>query len=227
MEATAALNMFPKFDDVPMSTYLIVLAKVRRPSAHAVGEHAEVLFEQDDVGGVLGDVGGGFDRDPDVGGVERDRVVDAVAEERDVAVRGPVRADEAGLLFGAHPGEDRRVYDPRHGAHRRRAPRCRCQSCVAPTSEAEVAADLLGDDGVVAGDDLHRDAEPGEAFERRGGVELGLVQEHEVTDEGEVVLVGRRQRSRLRGRGGWRPPPRARRRRTRCRGCAAPSRVPR
>ena len=31
-DAPPALNMFPKFDEVPISTYLIVLAKIRRPS---------------------------------------------------------------------------------------------------------------------------------------------------------------------------------------------------
>src|SRR6266540_1411623 len=31
-EAPAALNMFPKFEEVPISTFLIVLAKMRRPS---------------------------------------------------------------------------------------------------------------------------------------------------------------------------------------------------
>ena len=59
--------------------------------ADAVGEHAEVLFEEDDVGGVFGDVRSGLDRNPDVGGVERDRVVHAVTEKRDVTVHGAVR----------------------------------------------------------------------------------------------------------------------------------------
>ena len=31
-EAPAALNMLPKFDDVAMSTYFMVLLKIRRPS---------------------------------------------------------------------------------------------------------------------------------------------------------------------------------------------------
>ncbi len=31
-EAPAALNMLPKFDDVDMRTYFMVLAKIRRPS---------------------------------------------------------------------------------------------------------------------------------------------------------------------------------------------------
>ena len=47
-----------------------------------VGEDVEVLLQQDDVGGVLGHVGGRVDRDAHVGGVQRERVVDAVAEER-------------------------------------------------------------------------------------------------------------------------------------------------
>ena len=83
-DAPAALNMFPKFDEVAMSTYFMVLAKMRRPSIDAVGQDAEVLLEQDDVGGVLGHVGGGVDGDADVRRVQRDGVVDAVAEERDV-----------------------------------------------------------------------------------------------------------------------------------------------
>ena len=75
----------------------------------AVGQHVEVLLEQDDVGGVLGDVGRRVDRDADVGGVQGQRVVDAVAQERDRAAAAPLDADDAGLVLGADPGEDRRV----------------------------------------------------------------------------------------------------------------------
>ena len=87
-EAAPALNMFPKFDEVPISTYLIVLAKMRRPSTTPSARMSEVLVEQDDVGRVLGDVGRGLDRDADVGVVQRDRVVDPVAEEADRRRRG-------------------------------------------------------------------------------------------------------------------------------------------
>jgi hypothetical protein len=73
--------MFPKLDDVPICTYLMVLANVRDD---ALGEHSEVLLEEHDVGGVLGHVGGGVDRDADVGMVQGDRVVHAVAEEGDI-----------------------------------------------------------------------------------------------------------------------------------------------
>ena len=61
-DAPAAENMFPKFEDVPMSTYLIVFEKIR-PLHHLVGEDAEVLLQHDDVGGVLRDV----DRDRTAG----------------------------------------------------------------------------------------------------------------------------------------------------------------
>ncbi len=79
--------MLPKFDEVAIRTYLRVFAKMRRPSITPVGEHAEVLVEQHDVGRVLGHVGRGVDRDADIGGVQGDGVVDPVAEERDVAPR--------------------------------------------------------------------------------------------------------------------------------------------
>ena len=39
--------------------------------------------------------------------------------------------------------------------------------------EAEVTTDLLGDDGIVAGDDLDGDAEVGESLEGCGGIEFG------------------------------------------------------
>ena len=56
-DASAAENMLPKLLEVPISTYLIVLAKIRRALGDPIGEDPEVLFEQDDVCGVIGDVG--------------------------------------------------------------------------------------------------------------------------------------------------------------------------
>ena len=177
--------------------------------ADAVGEHAEVFFEEDDVGRVFGDVRSGLDRNPDVGGVERDRVVHAITEKRDVTVRGAVRADESGLLLGTDAGEDRGLDDS--GAE------CVVVECGDICSghrgadvEAEVTTDLLGDDGIVARDDLDGDAEVGESLEGCGGIEFGLVQEDEIADQGEVVLVGRTCRvgaGRGAGCDGHNPPP--------------------
>ena len=78
-----------------------------------VGEDAEVLVEQDDGRGVLGDVGRRVDRDPDVGVVERDRVVDAVAEEGDVRAEAALGEDDARFLLRGDAGEDGRLRQQR------------------------------------------------------------------------------------------------------------------
>ena len=61
---------------------------------HAVVQHRKVVLEQDDVGRLLGDVGGAVDRDADVGGVQRRRIVDAVAEEADDVAAPLQRQDD-------------------------------------------------------------------------------------------------------------------------------------
>ena len=81
--------MFPKFDEVPINTYLIVFAKMRRPSTTPRARIVEILVEQHDVRGILCNVGGGLDRDADVCLVECHRVVDAVAEEADGRAESP------------------------------------------------------------------------------------------------------------------------------------------
>ena len=155
-----------------------MLAKIRRPSRDAVGEHAEVLVEQHDVGGVLGHVGGGVHRDADVGGVQRDGVVDAVAQEGDVHARPPRDLDQTRLLIGTHPREDR-------GAGNGRGERVVVELLDlgagqdAVDGEADVAADLGGDSAVVAGDDLDRDAEVASFAMRCAGVRLGPVDERQ------------------------------------------------
>ena len=155
----------------------------------AVGEHAEILFEQDDVGRVLGDVGGGVDRDADVGVVQGERVVDAVAEERDggpCVAAGRVRR---GLLLRADPGEDRRPWYGGGELLRRRAASSSLPVRVPVDVEPELSADGLGDERVVAGDDLDRDAQSGEPGDRRGRGRLGLVEEDEEAGEVQIVLV--------------------------------------
>ena len=82
------LNMLPKFELVPISRYFMTLPNALRPSRMPACRTSQAALEQDDVGGVARDVDGAGDRDADVGGVQRRRVVDAVAEEADdVAAR--------------------------------------------------------------------------------------------------------------------------------------------
>ncbi len=62
------LSMLPKFELVPMSTYFMMLPKLRRPSMTPSCRTLRPLFEQDDVGRVARHVDGVVDRDADVGG---------------------------------------------------------------------------------------------------------------------------------------------------------------
>ena len=55
----------------------------------AVGDHLEIGRQQDHVGRGLRDAGGAVDRQPDIGDLQRRRVVDAVAEKADDLRRWP------------------------------------------------------------------------------------------------------------------------------------------
>ena len=153
-----------------------------------VGDDPKVLVEQDDVGGVLGDVGGGVDGDPDVGVVQGDGVVHAVAEEADVHAGAALRENNARLLLRRHAREHRRPRQSREQlgiVHRGELASGDDRARV----EADLATEVCRDGAVVAGDDLDGDAEPVEAGERLVDVGLGWVGEAEETVEGEVALV--------------------------------------
>ena len=146
----------------------MVLAKMRRPFGDAVGEYVEVLLEQDDVGGVLGDVGGRVDRNADVGRVQGEGVVDAVAEERDAAAALALDAHDPGLVLRADAGEHGRCRRWRRpGASSSRAATW-VPVIAAPSVRPEVVTDLDRDGRVVSGDDLDRDPEAGQPLQARG-----------------------------------------------------------
>ena len=84
-EAPAAENMFPKLLDVPISTYLMVLAKIRRPSATPSASTSRSFSSRMTSAASLATSVAESTEMPDVGGVQRERVVDAVAEEGDPA----------------------------------------------------------------------------------------------------------------------------------------------
>ena len=182
----------------------MVLAKMRRPSATPVGQHAEVLLQQHHVGGVLGDVGGGVHRDADVGGVQGQRVVDAVAEEADRSPGASRRDDQARLLLGRDPGEDgvvlRRVVERGivERVHLGAGDR-------ALGHQTQVGADLFGDLRIVSGGHLDLDAQGGQLGQRIARRGLGLVGEHQEAVQREPALVvggdGGQVRRRLAGDG--------------------------
>ena len=123
---------------------------------HAFLQDHQALFEQDHVGGFLGDVHGGIDGDAHVGGAQGGGVVDAVAHEADDVAAALQRLDDALLVAGREPGED----------GRRSAASASCSSVIVSTSpprrcgrrQADLVADLAGDQFVVAGEHLDRDA---------------------------------------------------------------------
>ena len=166
----------------------MVFAKMRRPSETPSARTVEVLFEEDDVGCVLGHVGGCVDGDADVGVVEGERVVDAVAEERHRRPRNALGPHDAGLLLGTDPGEDRGLVDRvgefgvvepvEVGAGERPA-----------RADPERVAHRLGDERVVAGDDLDGDAQLGQPGDGVGSRGLGLVEEHQEPGQAQVVPV--------------------------------------
>ena len=74
-------------------------------------EHQQALLQQDDVGGFLGDVGGGIDRNADIRIAQRRSIVDAVAEKADGVAVGLQHPDDARFLQRRDFGEHRRAFD--------------------------------------------------------------------------------------------------------------------
>ena len=144
----------------------------------AVGEHVEVLLQQDDVGGVLGDVGAGVDRDADVGGVQGERVVDAVAEERrpPPPLRRWARTMRA-FCSGLTRAKTVVPAIARRRARRRRGRRGRRRSSAAPPASPRSRQTLAATAALSPVTTLTRDAERGQPAQRRGGVGLGRVEE--------------------------------------------------
>ena len=77
------LTMLPKFELVPMSRYFMTFAEGAPAREDAPVQDVEPLLGQQDVGRLARDVDRVGDGDADVGGVQRGRVVDAVADEPD------------------------------------------------------------------------------------------------------------------------------------------------
>ena len=190
--------MFPKFDEVAHQHVLDRVGEDAPPLDDSLGEDAEILLEQDDVGRVLGHVGCGVDGDTDVGVVQGDRVVDAVAEEPDIDAERPLCADDARLLLRGDAGEDR-------GLGKGGDQLDVAELLYLGTGErlqrghAEVGADLLGHPSVVAGDEFDRDTELRQPLERGSGVRLWRIGEAEVATQFEVAFVGRRESQEIAG----------------------------
>ncbi len=184
------------------------------PLDDPVGQHAEVLVEQDDVGRVLRDVGAGVDGDADVGVVRarprRSRRRRGTPRRRP---RARCDADDARLRLGADACEHRRPVDRVAELARRPSRRPDRRSARPAPSRPRSRAHLHRDLEAVAGDHLDDDAEPGESRQRRCGVGLGPVDEHEEPGEREILSRRHRSAARVPARAGRRRRSRAHRRR--------------
>ena len=159
--------MLPKLLDVPISTYLIVLAKIRRPSATPSASTSRSFSSRITSAASL---------------------ATSVAESTEMPTSAACRASASltpsprnatsppvcrwirtmRALCSGLTRANTVVAGDRRGQLRRRRARSRSAPVSAPpTRQTEVAADLRGDGGVVAGDDLHRDAEAGQPAQRR------------------------------------------------------------
>jgi hypothetical protein len=148
----------------------------------------EILLEQHDVGCVLGHVGCGLNRDAHVGVVERDGVVDSVAEKADRGAERSLGLDDARLLLGGDAREDRGL--PERGRELLVVEPLDLGTGERPLDlETDVLGDLLGDAVVVPGDDLDRDIQPPQAGERVACVDLRTVHEGQESNEGQAVLA--------------------------------------
>ena len=155
--ATAALNMFPKFDDVPMSTYLIVFAKILRPSTTPSASTPRSFSRSTTSAASLATSVALSTEIPTSAACSATASFTPSPRTRR-RHRPAAPPDEASLLLRAHSGEDRRPRDLREKlvvVEASTSLPVRVPGGGRPSSRA----DLLRHLGVVARDDLDGDAE--------------------------------------------------------------------
>ncbi len=151
-------------------------------------QDAEVVFQQDHGSGLLGHVYRTVHRDPDIGRMQRGRIVDAIAQiADDVAARLQCQQDAVFLRrIGAaeeidvgHTRAQRVVIHGRDllaGQH-------------AVDGHAQLHTDMARDPFVVAGDDFHGDAAGRHRGQRLPGARLWRIEKRRKTCEDERRLV--------------------------------------
>ena len=192
MLAPSTLNMLPKFELAPILMYLVMLPKTLRPSMTPSPSTARLFSSRMMSADSLAistavstemPTSAAFSAGPSLMPSPRKPTTWPLALQR---------CDDPRLLRRRDLGEHRMRLDQRGRAPRRHAPRSRAPSTMRSTVEPHLAADLAGDDVVVAGQDLHRDAGAAERGDRGAGALLGRIEEGDVAEQGQVALVGDR-----------------------------------
>ena len=158
---------------------------------HGFAHHRKVVLEQDQIGSRARDIGGAVDRDPDIRGVQRRRIVDAVAHEADDMAEPLQRQQDPKLLLRVDPAEQ---VDPRQLPDQRllREMRQRVAGEHPRDRHADLGEDVAGHELVVAGQHLHGDARGRHRLDRRPGACFRRIEENGEAGENQVALVGDR-----------------------------------
>ena len=200
--------MFPKFDEVPIRTYLIVLAKIRRPSTIPVARISRSLSSRTMSAASLATSVAVCTEIPTSASCSATASLTPSPRNPTVEPRARWALIDPRLLLRGDAREDRRA--GQRGRELRVVELIELGAGERPLDgQADVGADLLRDAVVVAGDDLHLHVEELEAVERLLGVGLRAIDEGEEAREVEVAFivgvqgraVRRRCASRRRSRG--------------------------
>ena len=175
---------------------LAQVGKHAPPVAHRGDDRREIVVQQHQRGGFACDVGAPrAHRHADVGGLQRRRVVDAVAGHRHDLAAGPERLHQAQLLLGLDAAEDMRVGEPRAQRRHRSTPSAPPRDDRAVGGQPHLARDRQRRGRMVAGD--HHDTDAGGTALGNG---LRHIRAHRILQpdqaeelELEVMLVARQR----------------------------------
>ena len=156
---------------------------------YAAAQYQQVLFQQNDVGRLLGDIDGAVHRQAHVGRLQRRTVIDAVAEKADHVPLAAQQTHHARLLRRRQLGKDARALRQIGQRHVVQAVDAAAQHHLARV-QADFAAHLAGDDVVIARKDFHGHATVRQCLERGGGALLGRIEEGDIAGQGQARLVG-------------------------------------
>ena len=138
-------------------------------------QHDQIILQQDHGGGLLGHVHGAIDRDANVGGVQRRRVVDTVSQVAHHVATCLERQQHTVFLLRVGAAEQVDLFHPRtqgivvHG--------CNLGATEhAIDRDAQFGADMACHQLVVARDDLHRNPAGSQRLKRHPGAGLWRIE---------------------------------------------------
>ena len=131
---------------------------------HRAHDRGEVVVNEDHAPGVLGDLRAAAHSDADVRGLDRRRVVDAVAGHRHHVALLLERVDEQHLVLRRHAADDADALDPRQSRCLFERGELRAEDRL--PFDSELRSDRLARDDVVPGDHPHADVRLLSVFNR-------------------------------------------------------------